>query len=160
LEDVLSQYEAMAANVQGRIKQSALLEPLGAELLSVYFIAAKPTPEVAKALEAEYRETLLQKADMAISARRAAAVEEERKIKENELNTEIALEQQRHQLIDVQGNNELQEAANRGKAMEEEASYAPGSRRRNWSSTPRSTRQRSSPLLSRSWARMRAGSAT
>ena len=97
LEEVLTQYESMAGRVLERVKSSALLEPVGAELLSVYFIAAKPTPEVAKALEAEYRETLLRKADMAISARRAAAVEEERKIKENELNTEITLEEQRRQ---------------------------------------------------------------
>ncbi len=123
LEEVLTQYESIAGRVLERIKNSSLLDPLGVDLLSVYFVAAKPTPEVAKALEAEYRESLLRKADMAISARRAAAVEEERKIKENELNTEIALEQQRRQLIDLQGNNALQEAANRGKALEEEAAY-------------------------------------
>lgn len=123
LEEVLTQYESIAGRVLERIKNSSLLDPLGVDLLSVYFVAAKPTPEVAKALEAEYRESLLRKADMAISAHRAAAVEEERKIKENELNTEIALEQQRRQLIDLQGNNALQEAANRGKALEEEAAY-------------------------------------
>jgi hypothetical protein len=123
LEEALTQYQTIAASVQGRVKSSELLEPLGVELLSVYFVAAKPTPEVGKALEAEYRETLLRKADMAISARRAAAVEEERKIKENELATEIALEERRRQLIDLQGTNELQEAANRGKAAEEEARY-------------------------------------
>src|SRR5262249_9190979 len=67
--------------------------------------------------------TLLRKADEAIYARRAAAVEEERKIKENELNTEIALEEQRRQLIDLQGANELREAENRGKALEQEARY-------------------------------------
>jgi hypothetical protein len=123
LEEVLSQFETIAASVQGRIKNSDLLEPLGAELLSVYFVSAKPTPEVAKALEADYRETLLRKADMAIYARRAAAVEEERKIKENELNTEIALEEQRRRLIDLQGENEIREAQGRGKALEEEARY-------------------------------------
>ena len=123
LEEVLSQYQTIAASVQARIKDSSLLEPLGAELLSVYFVAAKATPEVAKALEADYRETLLRKADMAIYARRAAAVEEERKIKENELNTEITLEEQRKKLIDLQGKNALQEAESRGKALEEEARY-------------------------------------
>ena len=123
LEEVLTQYETIAGRVLERVKNSALLEPLGVDLLSVYFVAAKPTPEVAKALEAEYRETLLRKADMAISARRAAAVEEERKIKENELNTEITLEQQRRQLIDLQGDNALREAGNKGKAIEEEAAY-------------------------------------
>jgi hypothetical protein len=100
-----------------------LLDPLGAELLNVTFISAKPTPEVAKALEADYRETLVRKADMAIYARRAAAVEEERKIKENELSTDIALEEQRRRLIDLQGENSLREAEGRGKALEEEARH-------------------------------------
>ena len=141
LEEVLTQYETIAGKVLERVKNSALLDPLGAELLSVYFVAAKPTPEVAKALEAEYRETLLRKADMAISARRAAAVEEERKIKENELNTEITLEEQRRQLIDLQGNNALHEATNHGKALEEEAAYRPGSGRKSWIFTQRSSRE-------------------
>jgi hypothetical protein len=123
LEEVLSQFERVAGSVQARIKSSALLESLGVELLSVYFVAAKPTPEVGKALEAEYREALLRKADMAIYARRAAAVEEERKIKENELNTEITLEEQRKALIDLQGQNALREAESRGKALEEEARF-------------------------------------
>jgi hypothetical protein len=123
LEEVLSQYERIAADVQARIKTLSLLDPLGVELLNVYFVAAKPTPEVAKALEADYRETLLRKADMAIYARRAAAVEEERKIKENELNTEITLEEQRRRLIDLQGENALREAESRGKSLEEEARY-------------------------------------
>ena len=70
-------------------------------------MAAKPTPEVGQALEAEYRETLLRKADEAIYARRAAAVQEERKIKENELSREIALEEQKKKLIDLQGENQI-----------------------------------------------------
>jgi regulator of protease activity HflC (stomatin/prohibitin superfamily) len=123
LEEVLTQYETIATRVQERVKTSTLLDPLGVELLSVYFVGAKPSPEVAKALEADYRESLLRKADMAISARRAAAVEEERKIKENELNTEITLEEQRRRLIDLQGDNALQEATNHGKALEEEGRY-------------------------------------
>jgi hypothetical protein len=76
---------------------------------------------VAKALEAEYRESLLRRADEAIYARRADTVEKERKIKENELNTEIALEQQRERLIDLQGENTQREADYRGRALEREA---------------------------------------
>jgi hypothetical protein len=123
LEETLGQSETIAAQVLTRIREQALLEPLGVELLSVYFLAAKPTPEVGKALEASYRETLLRRADEAIYARRAAAVEEERKIKENELSTDITLEQQRQQLIDLQGTNAQQEAEYRGKALEQEAAY-------------------------------------
>ena len=71
-----------------RLRTEALLQPLGVEVLSISFVSAKPTPEVAKALEAEYRETLLRKADEAIYARRAAAVQNERQIKENEISNE------------------------------------------------------------------------
>jgi hypothetical protein len=123
LEEVLRESEAIAATVLGRIREQRLLEATGVELLNVYFISAKPTPEVAKALEAEYRETLLRNADEAIYARRAAAVEEERKIKENELATDITLEEQRQQFIGLQGANAEQEAEFRGKALEKEAEY-------------------------------------
>lgn len=123
LEQTLQQSEAIARAVINVIAEGASLEPMGVELLNVYFVSVKPTPEVGKALEAEYRETLLRKADEAIYARRAAAVAEERKIKENELNTDIALAQQRQQLIDLEGENAQREADFRGKALEQEAGY-------------------------------------
>jgi hypothetical protein len=80
-------------------------------------------PETAKALEAEARERLLREADDAIYARRNNAVEQERTIRENELNTEvlvqtkqreieetrlsgqIALEEQRRRLVDTEAQN-------------------------------------------------------
>jgi regulator of protease activity HflC (stomatin/prohibitin superfamily) len=123
LEEALGSYESIAQKVEQHVKASASLNSLGVELLSIYFIAAKPTPEVAQALEAEYRESLLRKADEAIYARRAAAVEEEGKIKEKELNSDITLEEQRKQLIDLKGENDLTEAENRGKALEIEAKH-------------------------------------
>ena len=123
LEESLGSYEMIATRVEQTIKSAASLNALGVELISIYFIAAKPTPEVAKALEAEYRESLLRKADEAIYARRAAAVEEEGKIKERELNNDIAIEEQRQQLIDRKGKNALTEAENRGKAIEIEAKF-------------------------------------
>ena len=61
-------------------------------------LAVKPKPETAKALEAEAREALLRRADEAIYTRRNAAVEQERMIKENELATEIAVENKKHQI--------------------------------------------------------------
>ncbi|MGH7990027.1 MAG: SPFH domain-containing protein, partial [Limisphaerales bacterium] len=60
------------------------------------------TPETARALEAETREQLLKKADEATYARRNSAVEQERKIKENELNTEIAVENKKKQIRETQ----------------------------------------------------------
>lgn len=123
LEETLRDSQAIAGVVLGRIRDAQLLSAMGVELISIFFVSAKPTPEVAKALEAEYRETLLRKADEAIYARRAAAVEEERKIKENELNTDITLEQNRQQLIELEGNNAQREADFRGRALEQEAEY-------------------------------------
>jgi regulator of protease activity HflC (stomatin/prohibitin superfamily) len=123
LEETLRDSQAIAAVVLARVREQALLGTMGAELLNVYFLSARPTPEVAKALEAEYREALLLKADEAIYRRRGAAVDEERKIKESELNSDIALEEQRQRLIDLQGSNAQQEAEYRGRALEREAEY-------------------------------------
>lgn len=123
LEQTLRDSQLMAAAVLQRAKNSPELQGLGVELLSVYILAAKPSSEVAKALEAEYRETLLRKADEAIYARRASAVEEERKIKEKELATDRALAEQRRELIILEGENTRQEAESRGRAAQLEAEY-------------------------------------
>jgi hypothetical protein len=81
----------------------------------------RPTPEVGKALEAESREALLRKADEAIYARRAAAVDEERTIKEKELASDAALEDKRQGLIELQGANTLKEADFQARARERAA---------------------------------------
>ena len=75
---------------------------LGLEVLGLSILAIKPTPETARALEAEAREELLRRADEAIYSRRNAAVEQERAIKENELNTEIAVENKKRQIGEAQ----------------------------------------------------------
>ncbi len=123
LEAVLAESQMMAAAVLDRVQDEALLESMGVELLNLYFISVLPAPDVGKALEADYREALLRRADEATYARRAAAVEQERKIKENELNTDIALEQQREQFIDLEGANLEREAIHRGTAMQREAEF-------------------------------------
>jgi regulator of protease activity HflC (stomatin/prohibitin superfamily) len=124
LEETLRDAQAIAAQVVSRLRQGQVeLQALGVELLSVYFVSTRATPEVAKALEAQYRETLLRLQDEAIYARRVAAVEEERKIKEKELASSKALEEQRKALIILQGDNTRQEAEDRGRALELEAQY-------------------------------------
>lgn len=123
LRDILRAYPEIARQIHDDPQTRKLLEPLGVELLSVYFLAAAPTPEVAKALEAEYRESLLRQADEAIYARRAAAIAEERKIQENELDNQIAVERRRRELVELEGENQRAEAENRGKARETEAAY-------------------------------------
>jgi len=121
LEQTLGDAQTIASAVLSRMKEAAELKSIGVELISVYFLSTRPTSEVGKALEAEYRETLLQKADEAIYARRAAAVDEERKIKEKELASDRAIEEQRKALIVLQGENARQEAENRAQALGIEA---------------------------------------
>ena len=118
LEETLRQSQEIAGATLARIQDGSLLQTLGVEVTSLYFLAAKPTPEIARALEAQYRETLLRQADEAIYARRGAAVAEERKIKESERATEIALEEQRQALITLEGDNALREAEYAASALE------------------------------------------
>lgn len=117
LEDGLRKSEILAKVVLGKIKDDGMLNSIGVECISIYFTSIKPTPELARALEAEYRETIQKKADQAIYSRRAAAVEQERKIKENELNSAIALEKERKELVELEGNNAIKEAEYQSKAL-------------------------------------------
>jgi regulator of protease activity HflC (stomatin/prohibitin superfamily) len=98
LRDALRATDTLATLVTDSVKSSAELQALGVEILGLSFLAIKPTPETARALEAQAREQILREADEAVYARRNAAVEQERRIKENELNTEIAVESKQRQI--------------------------------------------------------------
>jgi hypothetical protein len=132
----LVESDVIAARVRDALARSPALEALGVELLGFAVLAIKPAPETAKALEAEARERLLREADDAIYARRNNAVEQERTIRENELNTEvavqakqreieetrlaaaIALEEQRRQLVDTEAQNSKTRADAQAYAVE------------------------------------------
>ena len=102
LKDVLASGEALVDRVLKLLRSHPTIEALGLELLGLSLLAVKPKPDTAKALEAEAREALLRRADEAIYARRNAAVEQERTIKENELATEIAVENKKRQVREAQ----------------------------------------------------------
>lgn len=110
LEEALRNSERMARGVMEHIRQEQPLAFMGVECLSIFFTSIKATPEMTRALEAEYREALQKRADQAIYSRRAEAVEQERKIKQNELSTEVDLEQRRQNLVDLQGANARKQA--------------------------------------------------
>jgi hypothetical protein len=93
---------AIVQQVRAQLTASGEVAALGLEILGLSLLAIKPTPETARALEAETREELLKEADEAIYARRNSAVEQERAIKENELNTEIAVENKKRQIRETQ----------------------------------------------------------
>ena len=102
LREAIHASEALAAAVFSKLNQSQELSAMGVEVLAFTVQGIKPIPEMARALEAEAREELMRLADQAIYDRRNAAVEQERRIKENELNTEIAVEEKKRQIRETQ----------------------------------------------------------
>lgn len=98
LRELLVGSDELVAQVFAQLAESPAVAMLGVEVINLSVLSIKATPEMAKALQAEAREKLLLEADEAIYARRNTAVELERQIKENELNTEIAVEQKQRQV--------------------------------------------------------------
>jgi regulator of protease activity HflC (stomatin/prohibitin superfamily) len=118
LEQALSMSNSLATKLLAEMKELEILEEMGIEILNITFNSIRPTPEISKALEADYREKLQKKADESIYERRAAAVEQERKIKENELNNQIALEEKKKELIAIQSENQIKKAEINAKVTE------------------------------------------
>jgi hypothetical protein len=102
LRDTLRLGDQLVQAVLNDLREAASIKALGVEAQGLSILAIKPNPETARALEAETREQLLQRADEAIYTRRNAAVEQERAIRENELNTEIAVENKKRQIREAQ----------------------------------------------------------
>src|SRR5574341_1181698 len=111
LKDVLRAADRTAERVTAALKAHPEIVSLGLEILGVAILAIKPTPETARALEAEAREALLKAADDAVYMRRNAAVENERAIRESELDTEIAVGQKRNEFrhAEMEANVALEE---------------------------------------------------
>ncbi|MCR9134021.1 MAG: SPFH domain-containing protein [bacterium] len=89
------------------LKKSKIINSLGLEILGVSVLGINADPEMQRALEAKTRESLQQDADKAIYDRRNFAVEQERKIKESELNTEIAVEEKQKQIAEKKMETDL-----------------------------------------------------
>lgn len=107
VRDALGYSDALGAALREGLAQAEAITSLGVEMLGLSILAIRPTPETARALEADAREQILRQADEAVYARRNAAVEQERAIKENELNTEIAVENKKRQIKEAQMDAEL-----------------------------------------------------
>lgn len=94
---------------RGLASEDSLAE-MGLEIVSVRVAAVKPSAEMEKALQTPAREAMQQTADEALFQRRAAAVDKERAIAENELKNRIELARREEQLIEQQGANDRRRA--------------------------------------------------
>ena len=112
LKEALRSAKDITTTIHDGLRQSDAVKLLGVGILSVDVLAVRPTPEMAKALETEMRERLQREADHAIYERRNFAVEQERKIRESELNTEIAVQEKKKQINEKQAEIKVKEAEN------------------------------------------------
>ncbi len=124
LRATLVEVDGIGRRVREALAGSAALEALGVELLGFSILAIKPVPETSKALEAEARERLLREADDAIYNRRNNAVEQERKIRENELNTEVTVQSKQREIEETRLGGQIALEIQRKELVETEAQNA------------------------------------
>ena len=102
LREALVSTDTLVAQVVAALRDAEPVRLLGVEILALTVLAIKPTPDIGRALEADARETLQRQADEAIYERRNASVAQERRIKESELETEIAVQEKQRQIRETQ----------------------------------------------------------
>jgi len=102
LKDAIKSSEVLAKEILNDIKQNEEINLLGIEILGLSILAILPNKETARALEAQTREQILKLADEAIYVRRNASIDQERSIKENEFNTDIAVENKKKQVRETE----------------------------------------------------------
>ena len=86
------------------------LAETGVGVVGARVVAIRPEPEMERALQTPTREALQQDADRATYERRAVAVERERAIAENELQSRIELARRQNQLVEQDGANARRQA--------------------------------------------------
>jgi regulator of protease activity HflC (stomatin/prohibitin superfamily) len=94
------------------------LRQTGIEVVDVRVVALRPETDVERALQTPAREQVQQEADRATYERRANAVERERAISENELQSKIELAVREEQLVSQHGTNERRRATEAAAAHE------------------------------------------
>ena len=118
LKEALRQLEGIENEIFTSVQDSKAVKMLGLEILSVNVLGVSPNPEMARALEAQTRESLQKEADQAVYERRNFAVEQERIIKESELNTEIAVEEKQKQIVEKKMETDVVKQENEQKLKE------------------------------------------
>lgn len=123
LEETLDRAQVLAQAVTRELAGEAALTDLGVVVDGVYIVGIRAQPAVQKALEAKYREAVNRRSDEAIFDRRAAALEQERQLKQTELATEIEVENRRRELVARQAENTIEVA--RAEAEAQKMKLAP-----------------------------------
>ncbi len=111
LEEALSVgMTAVRDRISEGLASDQRLAATGLEVVGVRVVAIRPEEEVERALQTPARERIQQDADKATYERRALAVERERTISENELQSQIELAKREELLVNQRGANARREA--------------------------------------------------
>jgi hypothetical protein len=102
LKDALLASDKLVLDIASGCKIYPEILSLGIDIQGISILAIKPNPETARALEAEAREGILRLSDEAIFVRRNSAIENERIIRESELDTEVAVELKKRTIRETQ----------------------------------------------------------
>ncbi|ELX8380854.1 SPFH domain-containing protein [Providencia vermicola] len=106
MRNALLMGQTLVSEVTHQLAVHDALATLGIEVLDISISAITPSPETLKALEAEARESILKEADDAIYARRKFSVEQERMLKEAELETDLSIQNKQQQIEEARLENE------------------------------------------------------
>lgn len=102
LADAIQPGRQLAERVLAELQNSAECAQLGVAVTGFSILKIKATPETARALEAQTREQVLKQSDDALYERRNASIDQERRVRENELNTEIRIEEKKKSIKETQ----------------------------------------------------------
>ena len=106
LREALVSAPALVDLIRMQLEQETSLAVMGIVPLDISISAIQPSTETARALEAEAREEILKEADDATYSRRKSAVEQERMIKEAELETDLSVQQKEQEIEESRIANE------------------------------------------------------
>ncbi|MBT8227800.1 MAG: SPFH domain-containing protein [Dactylosporangium sp.] len=96
--------------IAGGLADDPRLQETAITVLGVRVVAIRPDPDLERALQTPIREQVQQEADRATYERRARAVERERAISENELQSKIELAVREERLVTQRGANARRKA--------------------------------------------------
>lgn len=91
IREAIVSADELAEALKVALKEDETIREFGLQVIAVSILGISPQPDTRRALEAATREEILKQQDDAVYKRRNCAIEQERAIKENELNTEIRI---------------------------------------------------------------------
>ncbi len=120
LRDAFGINTKIAQLIQQELATDVAVNVMGIEVLNTMVGNISADPETTRALEAEARELILQEADDAIYGRRKSAVEQERLIKEAELQTDLSVQQKEQEIAESRVENEREILRGKAKTSAEQ----------------------------------------